>query len=806
MKINNLHISSFGKLQDMNLSFDSGMNIYLGENEHGKSTILSFIRAMFYGFSQRASTGARMKDNDRRKFIPWNGSAVGGSIEFEHEGKRYLLEKSFVKRKSDDTAALTLLPTGRKIDLGQKEVGDYLFGISESEFVNTVFVGQLSSNILHTDKETDDVSARLSNLAGTGTELFSHEEIKNRLSSAAAKLQALRGQGGLISRLEEEWNRLTEQEAQLEESESRSELLYREIVLGREQEQKLQTERSLLLNRQNEQKQKIDYIRSKIKDLEMKETADLTRLRMEQEKNAATESLAKTNREYLQQRELLRKQLTEERIKTEEEIDRLYKEKQEDLIRSEELSTGLHAMIQNQDATCRIAKAILDKHTEETSALEKDVLAISADIKPLLQTRSEIMKGRTRFFGKTYSAQIVIAMLLLVFVITTVLYFLTRNPIQLIGVAFLLGAAAIFAVNRLQLRRIHSRIVSLNSLYAAKMSIFEASSASFFDAQDAMQKTKTRLEELYSQQKKYEEDTEKDTQRREYFIKQTIERRKTCMERLEQLGNSPEEQVGIQLMSVDSGPENGGPENGDQQDTPGSRPVDDPQAGVSLRELHEQLDKALLTYAQDTDREELIQSEIGVCRVEIVRMETNRDHLIAQSPERSLLREQKDTLMERMESAKTYHRSLQTAQSVLDEAFSEMENVFAPQVNERAGAYLSQLTGGVYSKLHVDRSFSVEMASEGDYAYHPIDYFSGGTVDQVYLALRLAISDLVQTSDDKMPLLLDDALMQYDDERAGLGLKMLRELSGSRQIILFTCHRRMKDMYANPATDGRKKA
>jgi DNA repair exonuclease SbcCD ATPase subunit len=790
VKINNLHISSFGKLQDMNRSFDSGMNIYLGDNEHGKSTMLSFIRAMFYGFSQRGSTGIRMKDNDRRKFIPWNGSSVGGSIEFEHEGKKYLLEKSFVKRKSDDTATLTLLPSGRKIDVGQREVGDYLFGISESEFVNTVFVGQLSSNILHTDKETDDVSARLSNLAGTGTELFSHEEIKNRLTSASAKLQALRGQGGLIPRLEEEWNRLTEQEAQLEDCELRSDLLYREIVSGKEQEEDLQKERKLLAERLKTQKLKIEQIQSKIKEFEIKEKAELTRISMEREKNAATELLAKTNQEYLQQRESLRKQLNEERIKIEEEIDRLYKEKKEDLIRSEELSNGLLSMIQNQDSASRIAKAFLDKHTEETSELEKEVLAISSDIKPLLQTRSDIMKGRTQFFGKTYSARLVIAMLLLVFAVTTVFYILIRNPMQLIGVAFLLGAAAIFAVNRLQLRRVNLKIVSLNSLYAAKMALFEASSASYFDAQDVWKEAMARLEELYLQQKKYEEDTEKDSQRREYFIKQTIERRKTCVDRLEQLGDSPDVRVEQPNASVANVPENVRPT--DLQET---RSTDDPRPDASLRELHELLEQTRKTYAQDAELEERIQSEIGICRVDIARKETNRENMIAQSPDRSLILEQKETISERLESARTYYRSLQTAQRVLDEAFSEMENVFAPQVNERAGTYLSQLTGGVYSKLHVDRSFSVEMASEGDYSYHPIDYFSGGTVDQVYLALRLAISDLVQTSDDKMPLLLDDAFMQYDDVRAGLGLNMLRELSRSRQIILFTCHKRMKDMY-----------
>ena len=210
-----------------------------------------------------------------------------------------------------------------------------------------------------------------------------------------------------------------------------------------------------------------------------------------------------------------------------------------------------------------------------------------------------------------------------------------------------------------------------------------------------------------------------------------------------------------------------------------------------MQTIRLQLASGRREFSGDLGREEQLRTEISACRVDVARKETNRENLMEQTPDQSLLLEQRAMLLERLDMAKTYHRALLTAQSVLDEAFSEMENVFAPQVNERAGAYLSKLTGGIYSALHVDRSFSVELASDGEYEYHPIDFYSGGTVDQVYFALRLAIADLVQTSADKMPLLLDDAFIQYDDSRALYGLALLRELSFNRQVILFTCQRRM---------------
>ena len=62
---------------------------------------------------------------------------------------------------------------------------------------------------------------------------------------------------------------------------------------------------------------------------------------------------------------------------------------------------------------------------------------------------------------------------------------------------------------------------------------------------------------------------------------------------------------------------------------------------------------------------------------------------------------------------------------------------------------------------------------------------STGTADQLYLALRLAICDAALPAD--APLLLDDALLNFDDQRLGQAMTLLRELSAQRQILLFSC-------------------
>ena len=67
---------------------------------------------------------------------------------------------------------------------------------------------------------------------------------------------------------------------------------------------------------------------------------------------------------------------------------------------------------------------------------------------------------------------------------------------------------------------------------------------------------------------------------------------------------------------------------------------------------------------------------------------------------------------------------------------------------------------------------------------------SQGTADQLYLAVRLAVCRLVLPGEDPCPLVLDDALANFDDERMALALDALTELARERQILLFTCHRR----------------
>ena len=110
MKINKIYISPFGGLKDFTLEFTDGLNVIYGNNEDGKSTVSAFIKAMFFGTGRNTKS---LADSARLKYTPWDGSVMAGRIYFEHEGKRYCLEKEF--RKSDSTDRLLRTYNGRRL-------------------------------------------------------------------------------------------------------------------------------------------------------------------------------------------------------------------------------------------------------------------------------------------------------------------------------------------------------------------------------------------------------------------------------------------------------------------------------------------------------------------------------------------------------------------------------------------------------------------------------------------------------------------------------------------------------------------
>ncbi len=134
--------------------------------------------------------------------------------------------------------------------------------------------------------------------------------------------------------------------------------------------------------------------------------------------------------------------------------------------------------------------------------------------------------------------------------------------------------------------------------------------------------------------------------------------------------------------------------------------------------------------------------------------------------------------------------SIQLAMVALERANTTLQNRFSPELGERAAAYFAALTGGKYETVLLDRTFRALTAERGESVTHDAVYLSQGAFDQLYLAVRLAICDMVLPREKNVPLVLDDALINFDDARCANALEVLMRIGQSRQILLLTCQHR----------------
>ena len=144
-------------------------------------------------------------------------------------------------------------------------------------------------------------------------------------------------------------------------------------------------------------------------------------------------------------------------------------------------------------------------------------------------------------------------------------------------------------------------------------------------------------------------------------------------------------------------------------------------------------------------------------------------------------------LEDRYETVSREYEAIELAQNVLAEADQEIQNRFSPRLGELAAEYMSVLTGGKYDSVMISRDFSAMARESGGSVARGSEYLSAGTLDLLYLAVRLAVCELALPEGENCPLIIDDALVNLDEERTAKALELLGEISRTRQVILFTC-------------------
>ena len=151
------------------------------------------------------------------------------------------------------------------------------------------------------------------------------------------------------------------------------------------------------------------------------------------------------------------------------------------------------------------------------------------------------------------------------------------------------------------------------------------------------------------------------------------------------------------------------------------------------------------------------------------------------------LEAQAELLTEQMRQAQENSEVVDLAMAALKRADETLRSRFSPQITADAGVLLSRLTGGKYPNVLLEPGMLLSVRSEDGTVMRPAAAMSCGTADQMYLALRLAMCARLLPED--APLVLDDALVNFDDDRAKAAIELLTELAKERQVILFTCRR-----------------
>ena len=219
MKLIECYIENFGKLSQKTVKFSDGLNAFIGDNGEGKTTLTVFIKAMLYGIGDTKKTS--LEENDRKHYLPWDGSRAGGSLTFSAGGGTYRIVRTFGKRAAEDTFAIYDEARGREAVGFSESVGVQLFGIDARGFERTVF---LSERNLTPESDHTSITEKLSKLVGTDGSSGILDEAEEVLDEQR-RYYRKKGGGGLIadtrvelSRIESELEGLDEAERRLEKN------------------------------------------------------------------------------------------------------------------------------------------------------------------------------------------------------------------------------------------------------------------------------------------------------------------------------------------------------------------------------------------------------------------------------------------------------------------------------------------------------------------------------------------------------------------------------------------------------------
>lgn len=278
MKIIKCYIENFGKLHQFEYKFSEGLNTINKSNGWGKSTLATFIKAMFFGFD--TSNKRAISENERKKYYPWQGGKFGGNLEFEINGKIYEIERFFGIKDKDDTFRLYDKTTNCESYDFSENIGEEIFKLDRQAYERSTYISGQAIPV----EINDSLSAKLSNILEDENDIDSSEAAINKIISIMKEYKKT-GNKGKINELE---TTISNKKRELEYAKKNEELI--EERSKKIEESKLQIR--IYEQKKNENQEKINTI-SEYENEQLKKELETLNERLETEKKI--EKLQKQN-------------------------------------------------------------------------------------------------------------------------------------------------------------------------------------------------------------------------------------------------------------------------------------------------------------------------------------------------------------------------------------------------------------------------------------------------------------------------------------------------------------------------------
>ncbi len=722
--------ASFGRLEQETLTLEEGMNIIQAPNEWGKSTWSAFLVAMFYGIdkSQRDKKGVLA---DKNKFQPWNGMPMAGTVECDVDGRIIVLERSGKKNGAPMSQfSAWYYDTGEPVPgLTGDTVGQTLLGVEREVFVRSAFIGQAGLTV----SQTPELERKIAALVSSGEDV-SFSEAFSRLNSWKNR------------RKHHKTGAIPEISGQLEKIEQSLRLV------EQSKERMSQYQISLEAIEQNERnvQEKLD------------QWVAIERHTQNAKRQAAREAFEIASQKW-------------ESINQAKQL----------LPEPDELRQG-----QELGATIIAQESMIQEKREKISHLQKEIEQRDDHAKEGLfegksaedawkQAQSAVEKCKALDRKAVFRPWLFAILCFVIFSAIAAVVILSLQKAAFNTALALVFAALVSAILPIVLflwyRKRTAALgeqASLCRIYGVKQpeEILERAAA-YREWQSQTEQLNKQLQETLGEQIRLEADIQEMKNHLFHLVNPFAPEVQTCSEAVKVCNQGLEtwtlwerEQRSVETLQ----------KQWEALDLPGFEDDDEPVAPPleSKAQLQEEWKRLQTQKARYLEGIAISKGEQSV------------------GGDLEQLQAQRMSLMVQRENLEEEYKSLELAQAVLQDVHQELQSKFSPVLNQKASVWMSRFTGGKYQDLRLDRTFSAHVRTETDPISRSHLMLSAGTVDQLYLAVRLAICELTLLNDRQVPLILDDALVRFDDIRLQYTLEGLYEAAHKNQILLFTCHRR----------------